>query len=313
MKGKVKSYPLSSSPFFRLSSKKKLSKLLFTTERRLCKVASGDSAPNFHVTNISGREVHIPKQLTRQFHNRIFRLLQRIETPSFLHSGVKRRSHATNAISHVKNGEEKALTIDIKRFYDSTPKRRIYNLFREKFECSPDVAGILANLCCYGDKLPTGSPISQCLAFWSNESMFNKIANISSHLSITFTLYVDDLSFSGERIDDDFLLRIRQVITSFGYESHKIKRLKPSDIKPITGSVIHPKNGLMVRASDWKKIRALRKEIHELKKAKNPEETQKKYEQLIGTLYACAQIDKNFTRIAERTCQSRRDWAKTSS
>ncbi|ORU21299.1 hypothetical protein ACC93_10175, partial [Francisella tularensis subsp. holarctica] len=69
---------------------------------------------------------------------------------------------------------------------------------------SPNVANMLALLLTNknltnGRHLVQGSCVSQILSFYCNKEMFDEVYKYSKERNITFTLYVDDLSFSSSQ------------------------------------------------------------------------------------------------------------------
>lgn len=182
------------------------------------------------------RTVQTPKKHLEAIHTRLFKLLQRIETPEYLHSGVKRRSHVTNAKAHETSGG--LVKLDIKGYYPSTKRERVYQFFRSDLHCSSDVAKVLSDLSCVNGHIPTGSPLSQILAFFASFHMFDDISLLAKGSGVTFTLYVDDLTFSGHKVSKAFLWNIKKIIHNYGFEYHKEYSAPPQRVKVVTGVAI---------------------------------------------------------------------------
>ncbi|MGM8062338.1 reverse transcriptase family protein [Vogesella indigofera] len=221
-----KKYPLESSPLFNLSSKKTLSELLRVDYGLIC---------NFDASKVDGLYKNFLDKKTRRFinephgillniHKRILILLGRIIHPDYLHSAVKGRSYKTNALAHCGGGV--VLKVDIKKFFPSIKFNRIHAFFSDVLHCSPDVSFILARLCSVQSgsarHLPTGSCISPLLSCLANRGLFDAIADMANDRKCTFTLYVDDMTISGEGADGDLLTAISKKIFSYGYGYHKI-------------------------------------------------------------------------------------------
>jgi hypothetical protein len=103
-------------------------------------------------------------------------LFSRPETPGFLISSQTGLSHVDNARIH-QAANLSILSLDITKFFARTRHSSVLRFFLYRLQIAPDLAHLLANLCCYqGKRLPLGSPISQSLAFWAHESMFHEIA-----------------------------------------------------------------------------------------------------------------------------------------
>lgn len=254
----MKKYHYNQSPFYRLRSKKKLSDLLNIPLSSIQFLAKNSS--NFKVFDVIGknkkpREVQVPKKLLETLHRRLFIFLSRLEAPDYLHSGTKKRSHITNAQSH--KGCVELSKLDIKSFFQSTTRDAVYRFFNNTMECSQDVSELLSGCCTYGGHIPTGSKISQALAFHCNKNLFDKIDEISTSHGSVFTCYVDDLTFSGPSISPQMIWEIKKQIHISGYSYHKESNFKASDPKVVTGVVIH-KNELYVLNRHHKAIFDLR-------------------------------------------------------
>ena len=178
-------YDPTQSPFYMLPSKKKLAELLnlpssdaLTALTRLDVPYRKFDVPN--KKNTKKRPVQMPSRELYPVHVRIFKLLRRIELPDYLHSGFKGRSYITNAKAHL--GTKKTYTLDIKKFYPSVSRSKVFAFFRETMKCSEDVAGILANISTCEGHIPTGSSLSQLLVERSAINISHYATAISSIL-----------------------------------------------------------------------------------------------------------------------------------
>jgi hypothetical protein len=234
-------YQLVESSFYKLTTKRKLAGLLKVSMPEL-KVATSDcdNYTVFEQEAKSGkvRTIQHPKGSQKKIHCRIASLLSRIELPTYLHSGRKKHSHVTNAKVHT--GDKKVLTTDIKAFFPSTTRKMVFNFFYNVMKCSSDVADILSLICTYDEQIPTGSQLSMPLAFWVNLRLFKQLDSLSNSQNVNMTVYVDDLTFSGDAVNRHFLSIVKKVIASNGHIAHpdKTKLFGKSDIKVITGVAI---------------------------------------------------------------------------
>ena len=73
------------------------------------------------------RKVEVPKRRLERIHRKRFSLLERIEKPEYLHSGIKGRSYITNAKVHT--GSVPLVKLDLKKFYPSVDGARAYRFF----------------------------------------------------------------------------------------------------------------------------------------------------------------------------------------
>ncbi len=234
-----KQYSLSDSCFYKLQSKNKLAKLLKSNLSEL-KQLTNDSNYNCYTDSSGGkaRDIEHPYATLDKIQTRIASLICRVEQPDYIHSGIKSRSHVTNAKVHV--GNHPVLTSDIQSFYPNTSRKMVFNFFSRVLLCSPDVSNLLADLCIVKGHIPTGSRISMPLAFWANRPMFDSLYAISKQRNINFTVFVDDIAFSGNSIDPQFIHNVKSIIKHHGHSAHstKTKYYPAGKTKVITGVAV---------------------------------------------------------------------------
>lgn len=290
---KQKAYSISDSPFYKLSNKKKLAELLFVKASEFKNLASDENYKVFKQLNSKGKSRQIEQPLLNldRVHTRIASLLCRIDLPNYLHSGRKGRSHVSNAKAHV--GNKKVLTTDITNFFPSTTEKQIFSLFYNIFKMTPDVARVFAKICCYKQHVPTGSRLSMVLAFWANYKMFEELNSFSLSRNVRMTVYVDDLTFSGENINREFSSLTRKIIKKHGHLAHKGKthQKQSHEVKVITGVV--------VKGNDIKPKLSQFKELHnDIQAWKLVRDTglplSSLRDRISGRLYSMGQINKRF-------------------
>lgn len=240
-----KSHPIENSAFYKLTSKNVLYKLLGVPKEEVIRLlVDPDRYNEFQdLTNIDKpRAIQKPKKALDVVQSRIASLICRIEVPEYLESGRKGRSHVTNAIAHVSpnNTSVAFLTTDIRSFFPSTTVVMVYNFFRSTLRCSHAISDILSNLCTCRGFVPTGSRISMPIAFWANYPMFLELDKLCEKHNIRMSVYVDDLTFSGNNINTLFLACVRKIIIRHGHEPHpdKTKLYARNDVKIVTGVAV---------------------------------------------------------------------------
>lgn len=292
---KKKSYTLKDSALYNLTTKKRLVDLLRKPYNELEALATNK---NYHIfileKNGKSREIQTPTFELDVIQTRIASLLVRVNTPDYLHSGIKGRSNITNATVHI--GDYPVLTLDIQKFYPSVSKKSIFHFFHKTMEASPEIAGLLAGLCSYDEHVPTGSRISMPLSFWANSAMFNRIYSLCLHKNINMSVFVDDLTFSGSNVNDLFKTNVYGIIENSGFTVHpkKTKLYSHKNSKLITG-VIVGNDGIKVRNKHHKAIYTL---FSELSECINEEQFELKQKKLIGRLNAAGQIEPKFKERA---------------
>jgi RNA-directed DNA polymerase len=112
------------------------------------------------------------------------------------HGFARECSIITNAMLHL--GKKNVLNIDLKDFFDSFNFGRVRGFFikNEHFKLDPDIATVIAQIACYDNKLPQGSPCSPVITNLITHSLDIKLASLANRHSCTYSRYADDMTFS---------------------------------------------------------------------------------------------------------------------
>lgn len=239
---KNKSYSLTDSPFYKLKTKKKLAQLLDVDMSQLTEMANSDAG--YRIFTHFGkkgkpREIQTPHGLRERLHTRIASLLVRIKQPEYLHSGIKSKTHITNASAHL--GDNEVFKLDIEAFFASTDHEKVFDFFKRKLKSSSDVAELLAGISCCNGMIPTGSRLSMPLAYWSNSWMFDELNCLAESRALRMTVFVDDITFSGVKINRSYRTSAISIINKYGHsvKSEKTSYYKTSQVKIVTGVAIN--------------------------------------------------------------------------
>lgn len=289
-----KSYPLNQSPLYRVTSKRRLSEVLGLPLKRLLVLRNPTAQYKEKQKQVKNklRIIHFPLDDRMRAHRKIFSLLARITPPNYLHSGVKGRSFKTNAAAHQYCKE--LLKLDLKDFYPSTTLRDVTRLFRYLFECPNDVAELLAQICCYKNQVPVGSPVSQAIAFFAHKELFEDLNLHAISENIVFTCYVDDLTFSGEHIPKGFAHKLHRRIERTNLVWHKQKLFRSGQVKEVTGVIIDTQQKLSIPFKKHLRISALLREVHA---SHSLEEYESNLAQLEGLLGYRSYVDPTAKKI----------------
>jgi hypothetical protein len=214
-----KQYPIDQSLFYHIVGLNQFEQRLNIKLNRLDKLLKEGSYRTW--INNNGREIQHPLGWLADVHGKIALHLSKIETPDYVHS-KKGHSYVTNAIAH--KGYHPVIKTDISSFYPSTSRQMIKTMFVQQFKCAKDVAGILADICCYQKKhLPTGSAISGYISFFANKYLFDAVNEIAKEKECVFTLYVDDLTISGSAATKSLINDVRNEIKHHGLSTKRKK------------------------------------------------------------------------------------------
>lgn len=252
---KNKTYHFTRSVLYNLKSKNKLAHLLGFSLAELKILQSDEFYSCFQIEG--SRNIQHPQEKLSAVHKYIGKLLSRIDVPEYLHSGRKKHSSITNAKSHLFSAQ-KTLTMDIEHFFPSTSTKKVFDFFRHIMKQSPDVAYLLTNILTYKDHIPTGSPVSMSLAFFSNISMFNELHSFARNRNCKMTVFVDDITFTGNAINPNFLSTVEKIVDKHGLKIKKIKTRVFHENSPkfITGVVV--KNNQI--EPEYKQLKKLRED-----------------------------------------------------
>ena len=229
-------YPVHQSPLFRLLSKRQFELVVGVNWEATPQLLACEGYRVWK--NEKDRDIQAPIFWMATVHKRIANLLGRIELPDYLFSR-KGRSYADNARQHV--GNQALVKTDISKFYPSTTRRMVMNMFFEDFQCAEDVAHRLADICCYKQKhLPTGSPLSGRVAFFAARHLFDEVATLASASNCKMTTYVDDITLSGPNATKALLGEVRKIVSRHGLttKQKKSKTFAASAVKTVTGAAI---------------------------------------------------------------------------
>lgn len=290
-------YPIDQSPFYKLQSRKKLASLLYLDPATLSAFSTNsDKHYKCFTHKKTGRLIQEPKHKLKVVHQRILKLLSRIQTPPFLHSALKGRSYQSNAEEHIKNFDHSLVKIDIASFFQSVRWYRIYLFFNSTLKCSPDVSKIISDLVTYEDKLPTGSCLSPLLSYFSNSQMFEEINSYVDSSGSIMTLYMDDIAVSGSGAGEKLLSRINSIIHRYGYVGHKKKRYEAGESKLVTGLIVSRSK---IRAP-FSRIRKLHEDLNKLPQVTDDAKRLKFLKSLVGRLQEICKFEPRYLNTRDR-------------
>lgn len=159
------------------------------------------------------------------------RILAQIQLPDCVHGGVKNRSNISNAKPH--QGNKYQFTTDLQEFYPNINFRRVYNTFLD-LGFSSHYAHWLTKLTTWKYELPQGTPTSTHIANLVFLETDIKLMDLCNKHNITYTRYVDDLTFSSQQDFRQLLNDILNIVTSGGFKL-SYRKTKYSGNQTITG------------------------------------------------------------------------------
>ncbi|MDG5746698.1 reverse transcriptase family protein [Qipengyuania sp. XHP0207] len=224
MKKPFEPYPLHQCALYRLKSRRQLASRL---NRSLPYISSRAAKPELYrewrEPKRSGgtRLIEAPRPDLKELQRRIGDLLQRVAPPDYLFSPVKGKSYLENAFVHKSAKTIKLLDID--DYFGNCLAKSVYAFFRQHLRCEPDVAHLLTGLTCRNGHLPQGSPASPILSFYSAFDMWNEIQTLVVAADCKMSLYVDDITISGEQVPEALVFEVKGVLHRHGHNYSKRK------------------------------------------------------------------------------------------
>jgi len=157
---------------------------------------------------------------------KLIRVFEQIQLHSSVY-GVKGKGAIDNAERHF--GARVVLRMDIKKFFPSTRYYPIFETVRSKIKSRLIMKQCkeAANFCFVNGqdgelRLPTGAPTSPIIANISFSWMDPILDQAARENGLTYTRYVDDLTFSGEEIPAGFQAEVNRLVKETGYKiNHK--------------------------------------------------------------------------------------------
>lgn len=192
------------------------------------------------------RTIHAPKKKLKELQRRVLLVLQeKLPKPKpAVHGFTPRKSVLTNAQEHLN--KTFVFNIDLKDFFPSINFGRIKGLLQAKpFEFPPEVASVIAHICCKDGVLPQGAPTSPLLSNLICRRLDNELQTLAQDCRARYTRYCDDITFSFT-VKSAELLRPEIVRLEFGKVQAGVKL--ESIIEANGFSINHKKVSLNNRA-----------------------------------------------------------------
>lgn len=225
------------------------------------------AAPNAKLKFVQGRLADLLGRIESEME------LKRTTRSRVLSHGFKKTfSIITNSSQH--RNRRWVFNADIKDFFPSINFGRVYGFFLKdnNFKLHPKIATIIAQIACYQNQLPQGSPCSPVISNLITHILDIKLNRLANDLHCTYTRYADDITFSTnekefpERIarlvrgsDDKWVVGdgLLHLLYRAGFQiNHDKTRMQRRDSRQdTTGLIVNQK--LNVRHEYYKQVRAM--------------------------------------------------------
>jgi RNA-directed DNA polymerase len=306
MPGKLRTetYDIERSPFYHIGRQRDLALLLHLDLKTIKRLVRNRHSQYWRKDlQIGGksRSIVCPFGLMREVHERLQALFNRIKQPHYLQSPRRGRSAAGNAEIHSLSNV--IAKLDIRQFYPSTTDEHVYRFFHYRMEMPDDVAGLATKLCTVDGRLPFGSPLSPILCTLVHRDLFDQIDLHCRSRLLKMSLWVDDITLSGDAIPDRVIWTIKQIINAKGLRYHKVQVRVRNLGAIVTGHYLH-RGGV---AAANKHHLGVRDSLAGLDSTADPTARLKLVRSLIGKTNYARGIYVPHTAVRDRL-DRRRDW-----
>lgn len=135
-------------------------------------------------------------KIIQQKLNQVFRAVY--EPRPYVQGFAEGRSVATNAQIHA--GQRWVLNIDLENFFPSISFGRVRGMLMARpYELPPNIATVVAQLCCHERLLPQGAPTSPVLSNMIATRLDSKLQKLARGYRCRYSRYADDITISSER------------------------------------------------------------------------------------------------------------------
>jgi hypothetical protein len=187
------------------------------------------------------RIIESPKENLKRIQKEILKkILVRFFYPS-QHSQayLKKKSIKTNAELHI--GKKIILKIDLKNFFPSINRDRVYRIFKRQFD--KQASTYLTDLCIYKNHLPQGAPTSPFISNLICGRMDKRLDCLASLNGLSYSRYADDIVFSGDKIKKSFFKLVGKIIHEEDFIINEDKTYWVTQKRPqiVTGLIVNDK------------------------------------------------------------------------
>lgn len=125
-----------------------------------------------------------------------YQYMRRRARKAISHGFKKGLSITSNAELHINR--KYVLNIDLENFFPSINFGRVrgYFLKNKHFQLDPKVATVLAQIACYKNGLPQGSPCSPIISNMITQTLDVRLVKLAKEYKCTYSRYADDLTIS---------------------------------------------------------------------------------------------------------------------
>lgn len=179
------------------------------------------------------------------------RILRRVFHGLKIHPACQGFARGTSIAHHAKvhRGQALVFRVDIKDFFPSIKRPRVYAFYRALGWNRP-ASNWLATMTTHNGALPQGAPTSPILSCAVNYRLDKRLTRLAEKSKANYSRYADDLTFSFQSDPprpDKFLQIVYAVLKDEGYAPQlhkKVRFMRRHDRQLVTGLVVNRKVAL---------------------------------------------------------------------
>jgi RNA-directed DNA polymerase len=186
--------------FFALSTRAEVARMLEVPERSLNYIlhVRTNNYREFNISKRSGadRRIQSPVRGLKVIQQKLLQVLSAVyTTKTAVHGFAHDKTILSNASAHVRS--RFVFNIDILDFFPSINFGRVRGLFMGiPYKRNPEVATLLAQICCYLNGLPQGAPTSPIISNMICAKLDSQLCGLARVHRMSYTRYADDITFS---------------------------------------------------------------------------------------------------------------------
>ncbi|WP_313189268.1 reverse transcriptase family protein [Sphingobacterium sp.] len=170
----------------------------------------------------------------------LHKILSCISLPKYAFGGVKKKDNILNAKMH--QGSKFFFNTDLRGYYPGITNSQVNDMFI-KYKFTPSIASLLTKLTTYKGSLPQGTHTSPYIANLVFTEVGNKLQAFANQNELTFTTFVDDITFSSKKDFKHLIPEIIKIITIDGFRISHNKTFYQTNNPKVT-QIIVKNNGL---------------------------------------------------------------------
>ena len=212
------------------------------------------------------REISVPVSALKIIQQKLNQVLQSVYAPKpSVHGFTPQRSIVSNAKGHIN--KKYVLNLDLDNFFTSINFGRVRGMFMHApYNLNPEVATVLAQICCHNNCLPQGAPTSPVIANMICAKLDSNLQKLAQKCKCTYTRYADDITFSTSlsKFPSSLILSdnqtgqiqisqdLEEIIIQNGFlvNKKKLRLLNRNARQEVTGLIVNKKLNIKPMISD---------------------------------------------------------------